>query len=516
MSLTKVSYSMIQGASANVLDYGAKGDGTTDDTVAIQAAVNAVGVAGGGTVYFPTGTYVIVNTPIRVPFNNMNLVGGQDVIIKKQLAGLGSFYRDGFHIGNPLPADGGTNVVLPNTTFNQNITVSGFTFQDCRLGVWVAYCKNVTIEGINALSCTAAVAVGNDATEQCYNITIRNIRQTGWNTNDIPFYFVGIYSTTNFTVDDVIASATYFGFAGSISGIQIENSTLGSLTNIHVDMVDKNYNGITITTSPYVTCSNFSVVNAGTGIQFFSSASLNTYGTFSNGTITSSTVGVRCWTQNNIISNVTTKNCTTDIALMTDAQKNVFSDNTFNPGGDIVVYEEAGSTYASGLDLQVWFNNTGFLNGFANGYFGTQMAHFGVTTSVGASNVTGNGTAYTLTWNVANYNGLNYAASFVMNLATGIFTAPITGTYTFNAGIEVTGYAGSLYTSVELFIKTGSDLHLIGKSYELGDTFVSGAKSFSLARLTQVSLVIKASGGTLNADISASILKNYFTGMLIS
>lgn len=41
----------------NVSGYGAKGDGVTDDTAAIQAAINAVMAAGGGTVYFPRGTY---------------------------------------------------------------------------------------------------------------------------------------------------------------------------------------------------------------------------------------------------------------------------------------------------------------------------------------------------------------------------------------------------------------------------------------------------------------------------
>lgn len=40
----------------NVLDYGAIGDGVTDDTDAIQAAANDAGDAG-GTLYFPRGTY---------------------------------------------------------------------------------------------------------------------------------------------------------------------------------------------------------------------------------------------------------------------------------------------------------------------------------------------------------------------------------------------------------------------------------------------------------------------------
>ena len=40
MALTKVSYSMINGAPANPLDFGAIGDGVADDTAAIQAVLN--------------------------------------------------------------------------------------------------------------------------------------------------------------------------------------------------------------------------------------------------------------------------------------------------------------------------------------------------------------------------------------------------------------------------------------------------------------------------------------------
>lgn len=57
MSLTKVSYEMINGAPVNVLDYGAIGDGVTNDTAAITAAIAATPI--NGAVYFPYNTYLI-------------------------------------------------------------------------------------------------------------------------------------------------------------------------------------------------------------------------------------------------------------------------------------------------------------------------------------------------------------------------------------------------------------------------------------------------------------------------
>ena len=58
MSLTKVSYSMITGAPVNVKDFGAVGNGVTNDAAAFAAAIAAV-ASTGQSIYVPAGTYVI-------------------------------------------------------------------------------------------------------------------------------------------------------------------------------------------------------------------------------------------------------------------------------------------------------------------------------------------------------------------------------------------------------------------------------------------------------------------------
>ena len=104
MSLTKVSYSMIQGAAYNVLDYGAVGNGVADDTTAIRACIAAASAAtlagtggifgpvgstaissgSGPTVYFPKGVYKVTdyltaNTNQAV--NYLQFVGENSIIV---------------------------------------------------------------------------------------------------------------------------------------------------------------------------------------------------------------------------------------------------------------------------------------------------------------------------------------------------------------------------------------------------------------------------------------------------
>lgn len=57
---------------ANVLDFGAAGDGVTDDSAAVQAAANSL--TNGGTLYFPPGRTYKINTMITISNSNVRVM----------------------------------------------------------------------------------------------------------------------------------------------------------------------------------------------------------------------------------------------------------------------------------------------------------------------------------------------------------------------------------------------------------------------------------------------------------
>jgi len=117
---------MIEGAPVNVLDYGAVGDNTADDTAAIQAAITAAN-ANNASVYIPAGIYK-VSSSISC-YGNSKIYGD----------GRGSRI-------NPIISDGTAVFVYPaNAQF--------FSVEDLQIASSVVF--NTYIAGGAAQNCTA-------------------------------------------------------------------------------------------------------------------------------------------------------------------------------------------------------------------------------------------------------------------------------------------------------------------------------------------------------------------------
>jgi hypothetical protein len=498
--------------SVSVKDFGAVGDGVTDDRAAIINAMASLS-ASGGQIYFPSGTYAI-SSRVLIIASNISLIAGPDVTIKNT-SGTTGYPQDCFNVGNPTPTDGGTNNPA-SPTYVENVLVQGFKFQDCRIGLCITYGKNIVGENIWATNCEAACNAGNDNDSGCFDITFRNIHIISWKA--LPFYGVGMYSTLNFTIDGVYC-INGPAAQSNASGVQIENCYFGSCVNVHLSLYNDaaftSINGITVTSSSAITVTDFSIRNAQSGLVTFanSPATINLNSTFANGTITNCDACIRAYAKYVTFSNIRTQNGSGydyTLALMTDASYNTFDNCTFNIDGTGGLYEEGGSGEVSGINLQYWRYCNAFVLGKTDAYLGGLQTAFSVRNGAGASNVTGDGTQYKLTYDVTDYNYGSY-----MNAGTGTFTAPVTGIYNFTASVYLL-VSTSAYTSVQLYLNVvGIQTYPLVNIPSTVNTQVNGSITIKLIRNQTVTLLVSATGGSKAADINAVSAQNFFAGTLI-
>jgi len=214
--------------SVSVKDFGAVGDGSTDDTTAIQNAINALGqlitsnpyansnivsTVGGGILYFPKGKYKVTNT----------------------LLYSGGMIWQGDDLGTAIvfTPSSSINCVSPNTSaYTWGTTIEQFTI------------RNMYFAAANSNAATGLYLANTNA------IHLDKVRVDGFNT-------YGIY------IGQSVASSSY-------CNVLIDVEVWNCPTNLYLDTLANNttiVGGLFTHKTGFSTC-NYNVINKAGGVTF--------------------------------------------------------------------------------------------------------------------------------------------------------------------------------------------------------------------------------------------------------
>lgn len=186
MALTKTTYSMIQGAAHNVLDYGADPTGVASSTLAFNSAVSS-----GGTVYVPSGTYKL-DGKVTLSVNNttLHLAANVTLLLSGVPATQSPFGNQIHVVANDCAVIGsGPSSLLQITGGSQANAVgilhhSGFLVRDLTIdgdkANGSAASDDTFMSGVSIVVTTAGGAT-SDANATVDNCEIRNFLQYGVN-----------------------------------------------------------------------------------------------------------------------------------------------------------------------------------------------------------------------------------------------------------------------------------------------------------------------------------------------
>ena len=166
----------MNGKIFNVIEYGGVADGKTLISEAVQKAIDACHAAGGGTVYFPAGTYVLATVFLK---SNVHICIDKDALI----LGAPSFYdyAPQEKIEYPIYQD------------------ASHTYFDCSMFVG-RNCENIAIYGEGAIDMRSVWDEDNVrdivhrgpkciALKECTNVEISGLKID--NVTDLAVYFAG-------------------------------------------------------------------------------------------------------------------------------------------------------------------------------------------------------------------------------------------------------------------------------------------------------------------------------------
>jgi len=376
MPLTKVTYSMIDGDVVNVRDFGATGDGVTNDTAAIQAAIDSLSTSG-GTVYFPQGTYLISRTVgthdhwgLKIPYSNITLTS-DDASFARFNTNISTYalaYPLLF-IGVPdSNASQVSNIKICNITFVGNNTqhnVSGSALSDNRYAIALNNASNVIIQN-----------------NKFFNIDSSAIYMQGFATYDYvnsAFYVTTTCDTITVDNNSFYAETHSTDYRALIHAIVLGNSNNIRVTNNFSSWCDDfvsgqtNFSSFTQSTSDTFTWNGLTVPRGGRGWVISNNNCFNSmeHAIYVEGmdvTISDNT----CWRNgvvraadqikvrgyNNVISGNTISNTRGGITIGVPSANVTVSNNTLSTNGDFsgAAIEIDAQNFTTAIDNRPWFD----------------------------------------------------------------------------------------------------------------------------------------------------------------
>lgn len=368
MPLTKVSYSMISGAPINILDFGAVGDGVTDNTSALQSAITAAANAN-LTVFIPDGIFLY--SSITVPSGKaISLFGSSktnsilkqinaDASSSPAITSTGSFFAEnltfdqnwlssysigsGYNDSNDPNTWGGYFIVTISATPSLTATFPTVNIQNCNIlntvrgflitgAVSVDFFNNYS-NTLNASTATQSII----AMSQCQQVScMSNTLVTAkWSSNTaLPAYYglSGVFTWGCTNVE--VSNNTFVGFQLVTRG---GNASFTASVSVATMTVSAIASGILI---PGMVISGINVFSDNTIVSQLSGTigGVGTYQlSFSNtGSLPVTALAARCIVSNNII----------DTPIADTAaffwKYVIFSDNIIRMSGDMgITYDSA-------------------------------------------------------------------------------------------------------------------------------------------------------------------------------
>ncbi|KAL0559091.1 hypothetical protein IC582_003681 [Cucumis melo] len=230
----------VETSSYNVVNFGGKGDGTTDSTQAFQMAwANACASTEKVTIYVPRGRYYIKNVTFSGPCNNKGIIFRIDgtleapsdfVVIGNSEAWILFRHVDGITIlGGNLDGHGAALWACKNSSYNTLCPTGATTLE-------FSNSKNVVINNLKSLNSQMFHITING----CKNVIIKGLRVSA-SSNSPNTDGIHVQSSSNVTIinskigtgDDCISVGP------GISNLQIENISCGPGHGISIGSLGK-------------------------------------------------------------------------------------------------------------------------------------------------------------------------------------------------------------------------------------------------------------------------------------